>query len=320
MLSRVAENLYWLSRYIERAENAARLLDVGFYVALDATGIGGEEMGGGPVEGTLSIFNCREDFERAHGRPDHDSVLRFLTFDRDNPHSIVRMIVRARENARGAQETVGAEAWSQINRLYLYLSGPRSQRRFESSPSRFYGGVKRACILFAGLLDSTQPRDEVFHFLQIGRYLERVDQMGRIVGARSKALLGEDHQAEAPPIHLVHWTSLLRSCSAYEGYLRTYRDRIDPALVIRYLLLDPDFPRALRFCVARCRESLHEIGGGGDDDYASEAERLLGRLDGELHYIDVGEIFDRGLSKFLHGVQHACGRVGDEIHAAYFST
>ena len=320
MLSRVAENLYWLSRYVERAENAARLLDVGFFVALDASGLGGDELGGGPLDGILAIFNCRDDFERHKDEAGHHALLRFLTFDRDNPHSIVRMIARARENARGAQETVGAESWSQINRLYLYLSGPKAQRRFQASPSRFYGGIKHACILFAGLLDSTQPRDEVFHFLQIGRHLERVDQMARIVGVRSRSLVGPEAEAEPRPLQLIHWTSLLRSCSAYEGYLRTYRDRIDPSLVIRYLVLDPDFPRALRFCVARCRESLHDVGGGDADAYGSEAERLLGRLDGELHYIHVGEIFDRGLPDFLHGVQQACARVGDEIHAAYFST
>ncbi len=120
------------------------------------------------------------------------------------------------------------------------------------------------------------PRDEVYHFLQLGRYLERVNVMGRILHAKCRSH-NEGANGGDPPMQLVRWTGLLRSCSAYGAYLRVERDRVEPVGVIRFLVLNPDFPRAIRFCVARCRESLQEIAGGGDDDeYASEAERLLG--------------------------------------------
>jgi len=163
------------------------------------------------------------------------------------------------------------------------------------------------------------PRDEVYHFLQLGRYLERVNVMGRILHAKC-----ESHKqgtaVDDVGMELVRWTGLLRSCSAYGAYLRVERDRVEPVGVIRFLVLNPDFPRAIRFCVARCRESLQEIAGGDDDQYASEAERLLGRLDGELHYIDVGEIFERGLLAFLDRIQTTCLRVGEEIQRSYFLT
>jgi uncharacterized alpha-E superfamily protein len=328
MLSRVAENLYWISRYVERAENVARLLDVGLFLELDAPGLAADDGVDGSVQGVLAIMACRSAFERAHAperahaRGDRDAVLRFLTFDRQHRHSIVSMIGRARENARGTQEALSAEAWRQINTLYLYLSSPRALRRFRSSPSRFYDGIKRACVLFGGLVDGTLPRTEAFHFLQLGRYLERVGQVSRILNVRLRGLRdpvpARGPGVDEPTLRIVHWSGLLRSCSAYEAYLREHHDRIDPPGVVRYLVLDAEFPRAMRFCVARCCESLRAIADGDGGDFTSEAERLLGRLDSELRYLDVGEIFSQGLAPFLTGIQDTCNRIGAEIHRSYF--
>jgi uncharacterized alpha-E superfamily protein len=339
MLSRVAENLYWMSRYVERAENVARLLDDGFQFELDA-GLHGEESSHGPVDSILTILSCRDEFQRIHAAElqppdesdgegtatavllpravlDGDAVLRFLTFDRRARCSILSMVIQARENARATQEVLSAEAWSQVNRMYLYLSGPKAQKRFQGSPFRFFDSIKRACILFDGLVDSTLPRSEVFQFLQLGRYLERVDMMSRILNINMQLTSPTSAGADLP-LHSFHWTSLLRSCSAYEAYLREHPDRVDPISVVRYLVLGAEFPRAMRFCVARCLESLKEIAGGGGDGYGSEAERLLGRLDSELRYLDPGEIFGAGLYNFLSAVQETCGRVGAEIQQAYF--
>jgi uncharacterized alpha-E superfamily protein len=318
MLSRVAENLFWMSRYLERAENVARLLDIGLYLELDAASLAVED-GSAPVEIALHILACRDTFRAAHPDFDRNLVLGFLTFDRANPQSILSMIALARENARGTQENLGVDAWSEVNRLYLYLSGQRALRRFESSPSQFYTSIKQACILFDGLVQNTLPRDEVYHFLALGRFLERVNVMGRILHAKRQSHHEGSNRVD-PAMQLVRWTGLLRSCSAYGAYLRVERDRVEPVGVIRFLVLNPDFPRAIRFCVARCRESLQEIAGGDDDECGSEAERLLGRLDSELRYIDVGEIFERGLLTFLDGIQTTCHRVGDEIQRSYFLT
>jgi uncharacterized alpha-E superfamily protein len=323
MLSRVAENLYWISRYVERAENVARLLDVGFHLELDASEVSRRAGDLGPIESVLIVLACRDAFEAAHGGPagagekDREAVLRFLTFDRQNSHSIIAMLARARENARTSQETLSGEIWSHVNTFYLYLGSRRAQRKFAASPSRFFDGIKRDCILFDGLVDGTLPRNAVYHFLQLGRYLERVNQISRILNTKLHGL-GAGGPAGDPPMRVIHWSSLLRSCSAYEAYLRGHHDRIDPESVVRYLVLDPTFPRAMRFCVARCCESLHEIAGGVEGGFSSEAERVLGRLDSELRYIDVGEIFGQGLSAFLVGIQDTCNHVGDEIQSAYF--
>jgi uncharacterized alpha-E superfamily protein len=317
MLSRVAENLFWMSRYLERAENVARLLDIGLYLELDAPSAATD--GSAPVDIALDILDSGSVFRATRPGAERNLVLEALTFDRANPQSILTMIGLARENARGTQESLGVDAWSEVNRLYLYLCSARSQRRFRVGPSAFYATIKQSCILFDGLIQNSLPRDEVFHFLRVGRYLERVNVMERILHAKCRNH-SQDTSSGDPAMELVRWTSLLRSCSAYGAYLRVERDRVEPLGVIRFLILNPDFPRAIRFCVARCRESLQEIAGGDDDDYSSEAGRLLGRLDGELRYIDVGEIFDRGLLAFLDRIQTTCLRVGDEIQRSFFLT
>jgi uncharacterized alpha-E superfamily protein len=317
MLSRVAENLYWMGRYIERAENLARLLDDAFHLELDAAGPVGPDGEQGPVESVLTILACRDEFERAGAGNGRTAVLRYLTFDRRHTHSMLSMIARARENARGTQETLSSEAWGQVNRLYLYLSGGRAQRRFHSSPFRFYESIKRGCILFDGIVLSTLPRTEVYHFLQLGRCLERIDQVSRILNLKIETL-GEGRELADLPQHSVHWISLLRSCSAYEAYLRQHREQIEPRSVVRYLLLDADSPRTIRFSLSSCLASLYELADGDGDECRSEAERFLGRLDGELRYMDLDEIMARGLARFLTEIQQTCARVDRVIHQTYF--
>ncbi len=314
MLSRVAENLYWIGRYCERAENLARLLDDAFDLGLDA---GGDD-GSGPLGGLLEILAVRDDFKRRHPGGGRDAVLRYLTFERDNPQSILAMICRARENARGCQEALSDEAWGQANCLYLYLSGPRAGRRFAASPSRLFDSIKRGCTLFAGLIDATLPRSEAFHFLQAGRYLERADTVSRLMAVRLPAV--DEPGPEAVSLRGVHLASLLRTCSAYEAYLKTYQDRLHPQGVVHYLVLNPDFPRAVRFCVDRLLESVRQLGGASEGGYGSEAERLLGRLEGHLRYADIAEVFARGVRPFLQEVNDAAGRIHAALGQAYFLT
>jgi uncharacterized alpha-E superfamily protein len=310
MLSRVAENLYWMGRYMERAENLARLLDDAFRLELDAAVHAGPDGEYGPVEGVLTILACRDAFVRSGVAASRNAVLRYLTFERRHPHSILAMVGRARENARGTQETLSSEAWGQVNRLYLFLSGPRAQRGFHASPFRFYESIKRGCILFEGIVHSTLPRTDVFHFLQLGRCLERIDQVSRILYLKIQTL-GEGQELADLSLGSVHWISLLRSCSAYETYLRQHREQIEPRNVVRFLLLDADSPRTIRFSLDCCLASLRHLTG-------AEAERLLGRLDGELRYMDLEEIMARGLSRFLTEIQQTCARVDREIHQTYF--
>jgi uncharacterized alpha-E superfamily protein len=318
MLSRVAENLYWIGRYVERAENLARLLGDAFDLGLDAAGLGGAD-GRGQLDDLLHILAVRDDFDRRFPAGDRDTVLRYLTFDRGNPQSIVTMVGRARENARGSQEALSAEAWSQVNRVYLHVSGPRAERRFAASPSRYFDSIQRGCILFGGFVDETLPRSEAYHFLQAGRHLERADTVCRLVAVRLAALAAAS-AGDAPALRGVRLTSLLRGCSAYEAYLKTYQDRLHPHTVVRYLVFDTGFPRAVRFCVDRMQESVRQLPGSGGSGYGSETERQIGRLEGELRYADVEEVFARGVGDFLQGVLDAVARVHGALGQAYFLT
>lgn len=309
MLSRVAENLYWTSRYIERTATLARLLEVGFELELDAAELG-REPDAGPLSDVAAVLGLGEVLGTLRGDP--DEMLEALTFDRTRPESIIAMIAVARENARGTQETLSAEVWSQINRLYLALTGTKARRRYSASPPRFFDRVRRACLLVDGMIETTLPRDEVYHFLRLGRCLERADVVTRAVATRCAAGDGPTS------FRLVGWTSLLRSLSAYEAYLRIHRDRLDAESVVGFLLLDPDLPRSLRYTVGACLESLRAI-AGGEDDYASGAERQLGRLDGELRYVDATELIESGLSRRLAEYARISRSIGDEIHGTYFS-
>jgi uncharacterized alpha-E superfamily protein len=324
MLSRVAENLYWISRYVERAEDLSRLLDDAFSLELEA---GAHADGQRPLESVLTMLNGREAFAKfrpttdaepagdvpASAADERDAILHFLTFDKHDGVSIRSLVANARENARGTQEALSGEAWSQLNKLYLHLISDRAARQFAASPHRCLARVRRECVLFAALIDGTLPRTEAFHFLQVGRYLERVDMLSRIMNVHCHAITATNVDAGFPPSH---WTGLLRGASAHEAYLRQAGEHLDPVGVVRYLLLEEDFPRSMRFGVARCLESLKAIAGGG----ASEAERHMGRLESELRFMDISDLFRRGVGAFLSNVQEVCAAVGSGVNQAYFRT
>jgi uncharacterized alpha-E superfamily protein len=334
MLSRVAENLYWISRYVERAEGVARILEDAFSMELET---GAQAAGQSPLDNVLHMLNAQAAFaqtrdsgnspaEGGYSRSvgEHrEAIVRFLTFNRGSGVSILETIAHARENARGTQESLSGESWSQLNKLHLFLNSQRAEARFLASPSRFLQRIRRECILFEALVDGTLPRAEAFYFLQFGRYLERIDVLGRIINVHLVA-----DQALVPvaafgdgserTFSTASWASLLRSASAYESYLQQARERIDPVGVIRYLLLEADFPRSMRFGVSRCLDALRAVAGG--NGYGAPAERYLGQLDSELRYMDVDDLFQNGIGPFLLSVQDTCIAVGREMHRAYFRT
>ncbi len=333
MLSRVAENLYWIARYVERAEGLARLLEQAYSLELEAGGMTGVR----PLENVLQMLSATEAYEAYKREPaaaaavagpsgggggigqqpveEWDEILYFLTFFRKDAFSLRGMVARARENARGTQEAFTGEAWSQLNKLHLFLNGDRAARMFRATTTRVHDRVRRDCVLFRALVQASMPRTEGYHFLLVGRYLERIDLLSRIINVHCHTTTPNGEPAFLPS----HWVDLLRATSAHEAFVTHCRDRVDPVSVVRYLLLEADFPRSMRFAVGRCLESLRAITGVGSG-YGSDAERHLGRLESELRYMDVEELFARGIGPFLVSVQEVCALVGRDIHGAYFRT
>ena len=269
MLSRVAENLYWISRYVERAENVARLLDVGFHLELDASGLSGDVGGQGPIESVLTILACREAFEAAHGPASRRTARPCSGSSRstDQPALDPRHdCARARENARGTQETLSGEAWSQVNKLYLYLCSPRAQKRFAASPSRFFDGIKRACILFDGLVDGTLPPDRGLP-LPPARPVPGAGQPDQPDLERQAPRAPRRRADRRVPMRIVHWSSLLRSCSAYEAYLREHHDTIDPEGWSATSSSTPTSPAPCGSASPVAATSLREIAGGDEEEY-----------------------------------------------------
>ena len=332
MLSRVADNLYWMGRYVERAEYLARLLEDAFYLELDTSAVQGQSPR--PLDAVLGMFNANDSFERWHkgltrrgkepkreSAASRESILRFLTFARSDGLSVRAMISFARENARGTQDALSAEVWSQLNQTYLYLTSTKALSNFKSSALRFFTRVRRECLLFAALVHEVMPRTEAYHFIQIGRYLERIDMVCRILGAHyywMPAAGEEDHHGVEAGATLFRWRGLLRSCAAYEGYLQETETQLEPRSVLAYLLLATDSPRSVRNGTMRCLESLRYLGGAEGAGGRNDAERQLGRLESDLRYTDLDEILAQGVAPFLDHILALTSTVGNDLHQAYF--
>lgn len=321
MLSRVAESAYWLARYIERAENVARCIDVSLQVALDAPGgIGAQWRPLVAASGDEALFAERygELLER-DGTTDatvRDAVLHFLTFD-DTPNSILSCVSKARENARQVRGVLALEAWEHLNRFYHLLASPDARRRAAESPHDFYSEVRTASYLFEGILQSTLSRDEVWSFLRLGRYLERADQTSRILDVKYFILFPDPADVGSVVDDLL-WTALLRSVSGNEMFRRRH-GRILPARVVDFLVLDREFPRAVLFCLMRAEEALLAMSGTPMGSFRNEAEKCLSRLRSGLAYSTVADIIARGLHEYLDELQTGLNRVGDAVFTTFFA-
>lgn len=311
MLSRVAESLYWMSRYIERADAVARFVDVNLQLML------GMPEGLSEQWAPLVITSGdQDDFAERYGKPTRETVIRFLTFDRENPNSIVECIHRARENARSIRENLSSDMWEQLNAWHLALS-EASEERAMSDPYEFFHRIRLESHLFLGLTDGTLSHGEGWHFCRVGRMLERADKTSRILDVKYFILLPSVEDVNSPFDDL-QWSALLNSASALE----MYRKRFGPiarAPVVSFLLLDRDFPRSVLHGVRGAEESLHSISGTPIDAWVNPAEQILGRLRAQLVYADVAQIIDNGLHEFVDDLQIRLNQVGNAIHDTFFA-
>lgn len=313
MLSRVAESIYWMSRYIERAENIARLIDVNLYLNLDIP----SDKPARQWEPLVRVTGDDAWFTQQYGKPTEQKVIQFLTFDRDYPNSIASCLQAARENARSIREIISSEMWEQINSTYLYFRDFKSGLKPTDSPYHFFRRVKMSCHLFSGLMESTMSHGEPWHFAKIGQYLERADKTSRILDMKYFIILPSIDDVGSPYDN-IQWSALLKSASALEMYRKRW-NRIDSHQVADFLILNREFPRAIHYCLVHAERSLHSISGSQVWEFSNSAEKLLGQLRSELDYALIDDIIHAGLHEFLDGLQSRLNQVGAGIHETYFS-
>ncbi len=302
-----------MSRYVERAENVARFIDVNSWLSLD--------LPPGYQEQWSPLIHTTGDealFAQHYDQASKQNVIHFLTFDNRNPNSILSSIAAARENARFARQYITLEMWEQINRFYFTIqNGAQSAARgFPPGPD-FFSEVTTASHLFLGTLHATMSHNEGWHFCRLGRLIERADKTSRILDTKYYLLL-PSVDAVGTPYDDIMWAAVLRSTSAFEMYRKRFQ-QISPDRIVEFLVLDREFPRAIHYCVVSAEASLHAITGTAAGTFTNAAEKHLGRVSARLNYVQVQEIISRGLHEFLDDIQVRLNLIGDAVHNSFFA-
>jgi uncharacterized alpha-E superfamily protein len=314
MLSRVADSLYWMSRYAERAENIARILDVNLQLMLDLPKLDSEEQKAlwGPV---LRSTGDHEDFFKHHKVTSSENVIDFLTLHPKNPNSIVNCITTARENARHVREQISLEMWEEINRTYLWMKGQTLKKIQRQGPYEFFMQVKNASHLFQGITDGTMTHGEDWDFIQVGKYLERADMTTRILDANDEIFIKQP--AATQTSGTLHWSAILRSCSSHDAYRKFYVAQVEPDKVVEFLILNEFFPRSIRFCAQALNDALRRISGCKEEHFTNLAEKLAGRVVAELNYSALEDIKTVGMHEYMDELQVKLNTIGEAIFQTY---
>jgi uncharacterized alpha-E superfamily protein len=308
VLSRVAENLFWIARYIERAENIARLLDVNYYATLEGAGLFTQQWS--PL---LTITGSQEEFKAKGHRADAKNVPQWLAFDPSNPSSIRSCLAQARENARTLRDCISSEMWECINSAYHKLCFGTERVLPNDELHQYCVTVRDASHLFFGIAFATLPRDEGWQFLQAGQHLERGDAILRLLQVRYRKT-GERAVAEALENH--RWMAVLKTASAYEAY-RKSKARLEPRGIAEFLLLEPNFPRSVRHCAETLRHAL-ELIAEANRSGKRDALREIGWLAAKLEYAQIDQILDAE-NPSLEQLLNEFNAVGAAVYRAYFS-
>lgn len=316
MLSRTADHLFWMSRYTERAENTARMLDVTVQTALLPQSDVEAERG---WRSMLSISELLPYFEHRHGTTLRArEVLDFMVLDPSNPSSICCCLQAARENARAVRGTLTTEVWEAHNDTWLELQRQIKDKLLDSDPSRFFEWVKFRSHQSRGVTIGTMLKDEAFYFLRLGTHLERADNTARILDVkfhgdedllattprRSRAASADEAQKD-----FYHWAAVLRSVSAFETYRKVYRDVITPERVAELLILNDAMPRSLAYCMNEVVSNLDKI----SNLQSRETQRRAGMLAAELHFGRIDDVFQTGLHAYLTRFLEKVATLGDGI-------
>ena len=312
MLSRVANSIYWMCRYIERAENVARFISVNLNLLLDMPSEKGKHW-----EPVVMTTGDQAFFEKNYPDYDRESVIRFLTSDRKYPNSILACLAAARENGRSIREIISSEMWEHLNNFYLELANNGSSDFALADSHRFFKIIQMRSHLFTGLMDSTMSHGEAWNFARIGMMLERADKTSRILDVKYFMLLPHADLVNSP-IDNIQWTAVLKSASAFEMF-RKQHHQITPRSVAAFLIFDSQFPRAIHHCIIKAMICLHRITGSAPGSSTNAAEKRLGRLKADLDYTDIGEVVDQGMHEYLDGLQTRLNGVDTAIGTTFFN-
>ncbi len=321
LLARVADASFWMSRYMERAEHIARILMIS----------GDVLTGAGDLDPPFALEVAGDVLritQRDHmfptlapaGRSPTQvmaAVARYMTLDEGNPNSLIHCLAKARENARGIRESISAEMWEQINTFYWSIKSDDARERFEDVPQEFYRQFMLGSFLFQGLTDQTMDHGQVWMFIQLSRYIERVDMTCRILTAKFATLSRIDGSLESS-LRTIQWMAVLRTCCSIEAYRRSHVGEIEPSRVANFIIFDPTFPRSIHFCVKQALATVDQIRAGLAADAGREAQRRLGRLFAEVQYSHVTGEMDDGLIDFLGRTRAGIAEAAAAIQEQWF--
>ncbi len=310
MLSRVAENLYWIGRYVERAENVARIIDVNNHLILDAAEINIDKQ----WEPLVVASGDEEDFEKRYNNVFTEAnVIRFLTFDEENPNSILSSVRNARFNAKTVREAISPEMFEEINNLFHKLNVECQKNLSTEELKDLYEYIIRFSHVFMGLTERTLLQDEGWCFIRLGRMLERADKITRILDVKYFILLPSVGYVNTP-IDDIQWASLLKSASAFEPY-RKKHNVIEYDKVIEFLVMDKFFPRSVKYSVKRAYEMLKRI----DKKRKSDSLIKIKELNAKLNVVSSEQIKNFGLHEYLDFIQQELNTIGNNIYTDFFS-
>ena len=296
MLSRTADHLFWMARYMERAENTARMLDVNYQTSLLPQSADRAELG---WAGVLGISELTPWFHQKHAEVDAQNVMHFMVRDPDNLSSILCCLRAARENARAVRGALTTEVWETTNQTWLEFNRKLRDGEFEADPSAFFEWVKFRSHLSRGVTVGTMLQDEALRFIRIGTFLERADNTARLLDVKFHALAGDYFGSwgdeSAPEVDFYHWSAILRSVSGFEIYRKVYRNVIRPDKVAELLILRPDMPRSLAACMDEVVANLEQVA----NEQSGETRRRAGRLRADLQFGRIDEILSTGLHAYL---------------------
>jgi uncharacterized alpha-E superfamily protein len=309
VLSRVADSIYWLHRYVERAENVARFIGV----------VQSLSLGGVAAQWSTLVYASGDDelFNERPGGFTRENVLRFVLFDEQNGNSVLSCVRAARENARSIRGEITVPQWQAINRFYLQMQeAAQDSQAHIDNPHTLLQRVLRASHQVIGVTSATLSHDEAWNFGQLGLLLERADKSSRILDVKYFTLL-PDPSLVGQALDIVQWSALLESMGALHMYRKRF-GRISPNAVVEFLVFDRFFPRSMRFCITHAEERLRAITGSSAGAFANHAEQLLGQLSGRLNYTSVEEVIRSGLHEFVDDFQQRVNGVAQAVHDEFF--